>query len=116
VVQDIKLSFAGEYGPLNLSISRLATAGTDLIGAILVVDRAPWPDTPNGPFIIELFNATLWRRHGGAPCAPHRQPWPHHRPSRLRVAKGNHLARRLYESCGFMVVAAVNTSSPLWIT
>ena len=34
------------------------------MGALLVVERAPWPDTPDCPFVIELFTARTHRRRG----------------------------------------------------
>jgi GNAT superfamily N-acetyltransferase len=100
-IEDIRLSFAGEYGPLNLGISRLALARDELAGAVLVVDQAPWPDTPDGPYIIELFTATLWRRRGIA-RALLTTVLTHTGSVGLRVAEGNDPARRLYESCGFV--------------
>jgi hypothetical protein len=62
-IDDIRITFEGAYGPLNLTGSRLAfVAGSAgeasvLIGALLVVDRAPWPGTPDCPFIIEAFTS-----------------------------------------------------------
>ncbi|MEU4290940.1 GNAT family N-acetyltransferase [Kribbella sp. NPDC026596] len=63
-VEDIQLSFDGAYGVLDLNLSRLAWLDDQLVGALLVVERAPWPDTPDCPFIIELFTAPTHRRHG----------------------------------------------------
>ncbi|MEV6412281.1 GNAT family N-acetyltransferase [Kribbella sp. NPDC051718] len=63
-IEDIRLTFEGTYGPLNLATSRLAFNGGEMIGAVLIVDRAPWPDTPDCPFIIEAFTAPTWRRKG----------------------------------------------------
>lgn len=99
-IEDIRLSFAGEYGPLNVGISRLAVAGDELIGAILV-DQAPWLDTPDGPFIIELFTATPWRRRGIARSLLTTVLSHTSSAAGLRVAEGNSPARGLYRSIGF---------------
>ena len=63
-IEDIRVTFDGEYGPLSLTKSLLAVASQTLVGAVLVVDRAPWPNTPDCPFIIELFTAPAVRRQG----------------------------------------------------
>ena len=65
-LEDIELTFEGAYGVLDLNLSRLAWVGDQLVGAMLVVERAPWPDTPDSPFIIELFTAPTHRRLGTA--------------------------------------------------
>jgi hypothetical protein len=62
-IEDIRLGFGREYSPLEVAISRLAVARDKLIDAILVVDQALWPDTPNSAVFIELVTATL-RRDG----------------------------------------------------
>jgi hypothetical protein len=46
---DIALTFEGGYGVLDPSLSQLAWSGDDLVGALLVIERAPWPDTPTAP-------------------------------------------------------------------
>jgi ribosomal protein S18 acetylase RimI-like enzyme len=97
-VEDIELSFEGHYGELDLELSRLAWAGDQLVGASLVVSRAPWPDTPECPFIIELFTASTHRRRGIArlllaACAGITVA--------LRVEDNNTPAQTLYESVGF---------------
>lgn len=100
-IEDIRITFEGSYGPLDLAGSRLAVAGDELIGAVLVVDRAPWPDTPDCPFIIELFTSPRWRRRGLATallttCIAHH-------PTRyaLNVLPGNTPALNLYKHLGF---------------
>jgi ribosomal protein S18 acetylase RimI-like enzyme len=97
-LEDIELTFAGEYGVLAPSLSRLAWAGDQLVGALLVVERAPWPDTPDCPFIIELFTARSHRRQGIARfllacCAA--------TSVALRVDHDNVPALRLYRDLGF---------------
>ncbi|MGW6200583.1 N-acetyltransferase family protein [Kribbella sp. NPDC055110] len=97
-LEDIELTFAGEYGVLAPSLSRLAWADDQLVGALLVVERAPWPDTPDCPFIIELFTARS-RRHQGIArlllreCA--------NITVALRVDEKNTPAVTLYRSFGF---------------
>ena len=97
-IEDIELSFEGHYGVLDLNLSRLAWVGHALVGAMLVVERAPWPDTPDCPFIIELFTAPTHRRLGIARfllagCADITVA--------LRVEEDNAPALALYRSVGF---------------
>jgi len=101
-VEDIQLSFDGVYGVLDLRLSRLAWLDDQLVGAILVVERAPWPDTPDCPFIIELFTAPRRRRLGIARSLLTTCLHSAHGEVALRVAEGNLPARELYGSCGFV--------------
>jgi ribosomal protein S18 acetylase RimI-like enzyme len=58
-------SFTGDYGPLRLDLSLVACdRERRLVSAIQVVRRAPWDDTPPGPFVIELFTSPDHRRRG----------------------------------------------------
>ncbi|GAA1583515.1 hypothetical protein GCM10009804_44960 [Kribbella hippodromi] len=97
-LEDIQLTFDGGYGVLDPDVSRLAWAGDELVGAILVVERAPWPDTPDCRFIIELFTARAYRRRGIArlllsACAD--------TTVALRVDEHNAPAITLYQAAGF---------------
>ncbi len=99
-IEDIRVTFEGEYGPLSLTKSFLAVADETLVGAVLVVDRAPWPNTPDCPFIIELFTAPTVRRQGLAKtllttCLQHPTAFA------LQVATDNAPAVELYESLSF---------------
>jgi ribosomal protein S18 acetylase RimI-like enzyme len=61
----MEAAFAGEYGELWLEASLVATNDdAALVSAIQVVHRAPWDDTPDCPFVIELFTARAHRRRG----------------------------------------------------
>ena len=108
-IEDIRISFEGSYGPLSLAGSRLAVASEPdhagsqpvLVGAVLVVDRAPWPGTPDCPFIIEAFTSPAWRRRGLAralltECLAQS-------PTRiaLNVLPDNTAAVQLYQTLGF---------------
>lgn len=102
-VADIRAAFAGDYGELWPAASLVATtAGGEPVAAIQVVRRAPWPDTPDCPFVIELFTARAHRRHGlaraliaGALAVVGRTGLA------LRVSAGNTAALRLYRDLGF---------------
>ena len=103
---DIADSFAGEYGPLDLESSLVAQdVHGELVGAVLVVDRAPWPDTPNCPFVIELFSAHEHRRRGIATALVcemmHHLSTSGSNQVSLRVAEENVAALKLYEQLGF---------------
>ncbi|MEV5963526.1 GNAT family N-acetyltransferase [Kribbella sp. NPDC051952] len=100
-IEDIELSFEGHYGVLDLELSRLAWVGDEAVGAMLVVERAPWSDTPDCPFIIELFTAPTHRRQGIArlllaSCAT--------TTVALRVEDDNIPALALYRSLDFQGV------------
>lgn len=97
-LEDINLTFEGGYGELAPDLSRLAWDDDQLAGALLVVERAPWPDTPDCPFIIELFTARSHRRRGVArlllaSCSA--------TTVALRVEDNNTPARSLYRASGF---------------
>jgi GNAT superfamily N-acetyltransferase len=62
---EMAASFAGDFGPLWLDLSLVACDGEQRpVSAIQVVRRAPWDDTPPGPFVIELFTSPDHRRRG----------------------------------------------------
>ena len=96
-IEDIAATFDGAYGPLSANWSWLAVSGEQLVGALLVVERAPWPDTPDCPFIIELFTAPINRRQGLARALLATATTQ----VALRVSDDNVAAQRLYESVGF---------------
>src|SRR5947209_8536215 len=48
---DIEASFAGEFGDFWSEASPIAVHEEQLVGACLVVRRAPWEGTPDSPYI-----------------------------------------------------------------
>ena len=105
-VAGIRAAFAGEYGELWPEASLVVLAPDRRIAAaIQVVRRAPWPDTPDCPFVIELFTGREHRRRGIARslllaalavAAEAGQP-----QLALRVASDNRPALELYRGLGF---------------
>lgn len=104
-VADIEMTLDGEYGQLWPRASLVVTRESRLVAAVLTVRRPPWPDTPNCPFVVELFTAPQFRRRGLARhlvrnvlAAAGRSVKP---SVALRVADENDTALRLYRSLGF---------------
>jgi ribosomal protein S18 acetylase RimI-like enzyme len=102
---DIEASFQGEYGEYWYEASPVVEANGRVVSAAMTVHRAPWDDTPDCPFIIELFTARDHRRMGLA-----RMVVEHclatigasgETAVALRVAEDNTTARALYDSLGF---------------
>jgi GNAT superfamily N-acetyltransferase len=105
-VADIRAAFAGEYGELWPAASLVATIGEgEPVAAVQVVRRAPWPDTPDCPFVIELFTARAHRRRGLARAlvagALVVVAASDRRGLALRVSADNRAARDLYHDVGF---------------
>jgi ribosomal protein S18 acetylase RimI-like enzyme len=116
-VADIRAAFAGDYGELWPAASLVATtAEQHVVAAIQVVGRAPWPDTPDCPFAIELFTARRHRRHGLARSlvlgALHVLARADRPELALRVAVDNHPALALYRRLGFRDWDARGSSRP----
>jgi N-alpha-acetyltransferase 10/11 len=106
-VSDITASFAGEYGePWPDACLVASAAGGDIVGCVLTVTRAPWSDTPDCPFVIELFIAGEQRRRGIARALMHHVLVAAARADAsavaLRVAVDNPAARALYAGLGFV--------------
>jgi ribosomal protein S18 acetylase RimI-like enzyme len=106
-VSDITASFAGEYGePWPDACLVAHCASGDLVGCVLTVARAPWSDTPDCPFVIELFTAAEHRRRGiGRALAQHVLAAAARADASavaLRVAVDNPAARALYAGLGFV--------------
>lgn len=104
-IADVRATFDGTYGAFWPEGSALVRAHGDPVAAILTVRRAPWDDTPDCPFVVELFTARAHRRRGlagalvaGCLAAARAAGEP---ALALRVDEENDAARRLYASLGF---------------
>lgn len=105
-IADIHATFDGAYGDLWPEGSGTIVHDGAPVAAVLTVRRAPWDDTPDGPFVIELLTdrAHRWRglarrlvgdcltaaRNAGEVAVG------------LRVDAENVAARALYASLGFV--------------
>jgi ribosomal protein S18 acetylase RimI-like enzyme len=101
-IDDIRLTYAGEYGVLDLVRSRIAVRGDEFVGAVLVVERGPWEDVPDCPFVIEVFTLPSWRRRGLARSMVTTCMAVEPTDVALRVQDGNLAALGLYERLGFV--------------
>ena len=105
-VADIAASYAGEYGEVLPEASLVTVKDEQVIGAIMIVRRAPWPDVPDCPFVIELFTDRAFRRKGVARslmlAAMHSLSQSGESRLALRVNDANASALGLYESLGFV--------------
>ncbi len=104
-VDDIEAAFGGHYGAFWFEASPVIEHDSAIVAAIQTVHRAPWRDTPDGPFIIELFTNRSYRRRGLARHLLLHCMATLHRAGAmtvaLRVEDDNAPARNLYESLGF---------------
>ena len=106
-VADLAASQAGEYGPFLAAASPVAVTGDEaIVAAIQTVARASWDDTPNCPFIVELFVSPLHRGRGlgrllllEALSEVSRDGYTR---AALRVDSGNAAALALYRGAGFV--------------
>ena len=106
-VSDITASFAGEYGePWPDACLVAGIAGGEIVGCVITVTRAPWSDTPDCPFVIELFTADGQRRRGIARALMQHvlgaAAGADATAVALRVAVDNVAARALYGGLGFV--------------
>jgi len=104
-VEEMALTFSGEYGRLAFGLSCVTERQGALVSAILTVEQAPWPLTPEGPFVIEVITGPGHRRRGLAQAG---LAWValaalERGQSRLglRVESENHGAVALYRNMGF---------------
>lgn len=104
-VADVAASFAGEYGEYWPEASPVVTSGGRIVNAVMTVRRAPWDDTPDCPFIIELFTARDHRRRGlgrlAVTSCMRTVAAAGEQAVALRVAVDNRAALALYRSLGF---------------
>ena len=103
-IDDIIGNFGGRSGALLEDASLVAVHPTSrrILGAVFTVTGAPWPDAPQGPFVIDLFSAKAFRRQGIARAlmlaAMAASPGE---TIALRVEDDNAGALALYRSLGF---------------
>ncbi len=104
-IEETRQAFAGEFGELWPEASGVVKHGDAIVAALFSVHRAPWPDTPDCPFITDLFTDLRFRQRGLARALLSRclaQVTGTARPTvALRVESENEPAMRLYESFGF---------------
>lgn len=69
--EEMRRTFAGEYGPLVSELSpvvtttgRVVTTTGRVVATVMTVAQAPWPDTPAGLFVIEVITHPNHRRRG----------------------------------------------------
>jgi N-alpha-acetyltransferase 10/11 len=103
--EEIRAFFRGEFGDFWPAASGVIEHDGRLVAALLAVHRARWDDTPDGPFITDLFTDPGFRRQGLARVLVTRCLDEVHRSARrcvaLRVESGNASAVDLYQSFGF---------------
>jgi ribosomal protein S18 acetylase RimI-like enzyme len=99
------LTFSGEYGHLAFALSCVTESQGALVSAVLTVEQAPWPQTPDGPFVIEVITKPEHRRRGLAQAG---LAWVALEGSKrgqsrlgLRVESENRGAVALYRRMGF---------------
>jgi ribosomal protein S18 acetylase RimI-like enzyme len=104
-VEEMALTFSGEYGRVAAELSCVTERHGLLVSTIITVGQAPWPDTPGGPFVIEVITHPAHRRLGLAQAG---LAWVARAASErgfsslgLRVASENRGAVALYQGMGF---------------
>jgi ribosomal protein S18 acetylase RimI-like enzyme len=104
-IQEVRSFFQGEFGDFWPEASGVIERDGKLVAALLAVRRAPWDDTPDCPFITDLFTDQRFRRQGLARTLLIRcltQASSTARPQvALRVDSDNTPAMRLYQRMGF---------------
>lgn len=103
---EIDVTFAGEYGWLDLAASPVVTADGEIVASVMTVEEAPWDDTPAGPFVIEVMVHPDHRRRGLAEHAlihaAKRLEARGKSTIALRVDSENTNALALYSKLGFV--------------
>ncbi|WP_058233843.1 GNAT family N-acetyltransferase [Devriesea agamarum] len=106
-VQEIRDTFAGEYGALRYDASAIAVINHRVVGAVLVVHRSIWDSDLLGPFIIDLFVDPAARGQGLGKTLLHHAintcAIAGDEQISLRIGDGTSLAAHaLYEGLGFV--------------
>jgi ribosomal protein S18 acetylase RimI-like enzyme len=103
--EEMRQTFAGEYGPLVTGLSPVVTKMGEVVATVLTVAQAPWPDTPAGLFVIEVITHPRHRRRGlaraGLRWVAARAQAQGSGALALRVEAGNSGALALYRAYGF---------------
>jgi len=103
--EELKVTFEGQYGRLDLAASPIALSSEHAAANVLTVTKAPWRDTPRGPLIIEVMVHPQHRRKGLAGylirIAARGLACRGRKTAALRVMSDNHGALRLYRRLGF---------------
>jgi len=103
--EEMRRTFAGEYGPLVTGLSPVVTAMGEIVSTVLTVAQAPWPDTPGGLFLIEVITHPHCRRRGlaraGLQWVASRAQAQGFGTLALRVEARNSAALALYRAYGF---------------
>lgn len=104
-LQEFKATFEGEYGELDLQASPVLLVSDSIAASVLTVTQAPWPDTPPGPFFIEVIVHPTHRMKGLARYAVLRAAALLRSTGKktvgLRVMSDNEGALALYAQLGF---------------
>jgi ribosomal protein S18 acetylase RimI-like enzyme len=103
--EEMRRTFAGEYGQLVADFSPVAVTRGMVVGTVMTVAQAPWPDTPVGLFVIEVIIHPHHRRRGLAKAGV---GWVATKAQKqgfgtlaLRVESENSGAVALYRELGF---------------
>lgn len=103
---DTQASFDGKYGEFWWDGSFVHESQGRVAAAVMTVRRAPWDDTPDGPFIIELFTDPDHRRRHLARDLVElvlvEASAQGESVVGLRVSSDNDAAIRLYRGLGFV--------------
>lgn len=101
---DVLAAWRGEYGRWLTAGCVAARAEGQIVGAVITVTDAPWPDVPRGPFVTDLFIVPGMRRRGiGRSLVQAALSGCRTGPG-LRVDDAAPGARALYDSLGFRPV------------
>lgn len=104
-VEEMRMTFAGDFGILLPDLSPVVTIEGNIVSAIMSVQDPPWEHTPEGLFIIEVFTAPAYQRRGLARAAlthmANDAVKQRHATVGLRVESENVAAMALYQSLGF---------------